>query len=263
MASYTDQPFSRPNKSNHQSEIPITQGHQYPSDYFNIHCIANIKASNFGRLEPLPSLTCRKKVLCVSELPLVLTELIRLQTKVAVSVKVLWSAPSPLQKAVTSQGIFDVKHQKPLKNGTDLHISGFFLQDDHIIVVLKHGRAQLFRTPALHNVLPIVNTFCMTYAIHKNDIQHIKVRMSDRCAVFVVGQQGSQTVEEWVTHQSDRDIFHSRAQKRVQYIRDNLNPPSPKMYGGCIVDQLNRLSILHREGELTDSEFAKAKKMLF
>ena len=69
------------------------------------------------------------------------------------------------------------------------------------------------------------------------------------------------SVEDWLTRKSDREIFIART--RVQHIRDSLNPPSPKLYAGSIVDQLNRLSILHREGELSDSEFSKAKKMLF
>lgn len=238
-------------------EKPKTM-HLHPPDYFNVHCIANIKAMNFKTLDKPGK--GRKRVLRVSDLVSVLTELIRLNTKAVVSVKLLWRLKSPKQKAVTSHGILDVRHQKRLVPGAEFEISGFFFHQEEIILVLQNKAANLFRTPTLE---PVVNTFCMTYAIQKQHIQHIKVCLSDRCAIFVADQSSCQTVEEWTTQNNEREIFHIQAAERVQSIRDNLNPPSPKMYGGSIVDQLNRLSILHREGELTDMEFSKAKKMLF
>jgi len=230
----------------------MASSNKIENDTENIYCVANSRATHFKKMDQdTETNRGRKCQLQIAELTSVLTELGRLQVKAAVTVKMLWSLTQPVQQFITSQGITDARPQQTLPPGAQFQISGYLFQNSMLILILEHGKAQSRG-----------QSFRLAYAVSPTDIQHIQIQLADRCTVFVAGQHGQLSVEDWLTRKSDREIFIART--RVQHIRDSLLcPPSPKLYAGSIVDQLNRLSILHREGELSDSEFSKAKKMLF
>ena len=224
---------------------------------------SNILLHSFRKVEQFQTSIYPEQFLRVSKIMELFTELIRLNIAAKVTVKLHFDA-SPNPKTVTPQGIYDVfvdSHR--LEKGAKFEISGFTQCEEpygHPIFILTQESTEQFlhRTPTKSEE----NDFCIAYEIEPKTIQHVQIQMCDRCASFVTGSHPQVSIEEWSQKECIQRTFHINAQERVQQIKKDFNPPSPKMFGGNIVDQLNSLSILHREGYLTKEEFAKAKAML-
>lgn len=217
----------------------------------------------FVNVDPHPNGIGPKQILHVVRMMDLFTELVRLNVAAIVTIKLQWSKKSPVQKAVTSQGIFDVHHPHLLERGATFEVAGFVQGDplvSHPIFLLtRESTEQRLR---FTRASVRCNDFRLAYAIDPKTIQHVDVEMSDRRASFVVGTANTESIEEWSQKKGVPRIFHIHARERVLRIKKDFNPPSPKMFGGSIVDQLNSLTLLHREGHLTKKEFTKAKAML-
>jgi len=230
---------------------------------FTLYPQSNILVHSFRKVEQFQTSIYPEQFLRVSKIMDVFTELIRLNIAAKVTVKLQYLDDSPNQKEVTPQGIYDVRHPHRLEKGAKFEISGFTLCEEpygHPIFILTQESTKqlLLDTPTKSEE----NDFCIAYEIEHKTIQHVQIQMCDRCASFVTGSHPHVSIEEWSQQECIQRMFHINAQERVQQIKKDFNPPSPKMFGGSIVDQLNRLAILHRECYLTKEEFAKAKAML-
>lgn len=223
---------------------------------------SNILIHSFRKVEQFQTSIYPEQFLHVSKIMDVFTELIRLNIAAKVTVKLQYLDASPKIMRVTPQGIYDVPHPPRLEKGAKFEISGFSQCDTflHPIFILTQESTKQFLldTPKKSDF----NDFCVAYEIEPKTIQHVQIQMCDRCASFVTGSDPQESIEEWSQKECIQRIFHINAQERVQQIKKDFNPPSPKMFCGSIVDQLNRLVILHRECYLTKEEFSKAKAML-
>lgn len=220
----------------------------------------NILIHSFTKVDNFQSGIYPETFRHISNIMDVFTELIRLKIAAKVTIKIQWLDKSPTQKTVTPEGIYDVAHPWHLEKGALFSISGFTQTDMHPIFILtKESTNKILLGTQKESEY---SDLCLAYEIEPTTIQHVQVKMHDRCASFVVGSQTKESIEEWSQKKCIHRIFHINARERVEQIKKDFSPPSPKMFAGCLVDQLNRLVILHREGHLTKEEFTKAKSIL-